>query len=105
MKKLIPALLITGIISSVFVSCGPSAEEKAAAEQRMKDSIAAIEMAKADSLMAIQQKMMEDSLAMVKAAEDSIAMAKAAAEAPRPKPKAQPKPDVPKVGSKKPGAN
>jgi len=108
MKKFIPALIITGMMSAVFVACGPSAEEKAAAEQHMKDSIAFVEQARADSTM----KAMEDSLAMVKFMEDSLANVKAmedsiaavASSRPR-KPKAQPKPDVPKVGSKKPGAN
>ena len=112
MKNLISALIITGMTSALFVSCGPSAEEKAAAEQRMKDSIAAVEQAKADSIIAVQQKAMEDSLAMVKATEDSLANIKAiedsiaAVKSAKPrKSKPAPKSDVPKVGSKKPGAN
>lgn len=112
MKKLIPALLITGIVSTLFISCGPSAEEKARAEQQMKDSIALVEKATADSLMAVQQAT-EDSLAMVKAMEDSIANEKAIQDSiaavkssrPRSKPKVEPKPTVPQVGKKKPGAN
>ncbi len=77
MKKLIPALVITGMMSSLFVSCGPSAEEKAAAEQYMRDSIVLVEKAKADSIMAVQQKAMEDSMAIVNFTRDSIATAKA----------------------------
>jgi hypothetical protein len=113
MKKKISTLLVSAMAVSMFVACGPSAEEKAAAEQHMKDSIAAAEKAIADSIIAVQQKAMEDSLAMVKATEDSIANAKAIADSiaavksskPKPKPKTAPKPEVPKVGSKKPGAN
>ncbi len=112
MKKLIPALIITGMMSTLFTSCGPSAEEKAAAEQRMRDSIAAVEMAKADSIIAVQQKAMEDSLAIVKATEDSLAAVQATADSlaavkankPKSKPKAPAAPATPKVGSKKPGA-
>jgi hypothetical protein len=77
-----------------MVSCGPSAEEKAAAEQHMKDSIAMAEQARMDSIMAVQQKAMEDSLAMVKATEDSIRAAEDSIAAlkgkPRPKPKTAP---------------
>jgi hypothetical protein len=112
MKKLIQVLIISSFIATFFISCGPSAEEKAAAEQHVKDSIAMAEQAIQDSIMAVQQKATEDSLAAVKAVEDSLAMVKAiedsiAAAKPKPKakPKAQPKADVPKVGNKKPGAN
>jgi len=108
MKKLIPVLIISGIMSTVFIACGPSAEEKAAAEQAMKDSIANVEKAKADSMMAA----MEDSLAVVKATQDSLAQAKATEDSlaaiksakPKTKPKKDPAPAEPKVGSKKPGA-
>ena len=109
MKKLIPALFVAGIMSTVFISCGPSAEEKAAAEQHMKDSIAAVETARADSMMAAQ-KAMEDSMAMVKMTQDSMA-AKATADslaALKSKPKTKkpaPKAEEPHVGKKKPGAN
>lgn len=110
MKKLIPALIISGMLSSVFVSCGPSAEEKAAAEQHVKDSIAAAEKAVQDSIMAVQQKATEDSLAAVKAVEDSLAAVKAmedsiaAAKSNKPKPKPKPKPTTPtKPEDVKPG--
>ena len=86
MKKVFSLLLAAGMIA--LISCGPSAEEKAAAEQARQDSINA---------------------AMQKAQQDSIdAAAKKAAN--KPKPKAKPKAEVkapegaPKVGMKKPGA-
>ena len=111
MKNFIPALIITGMVSMTIIACGPSAEEKAAAEQHMKDSIMMVEKAVADSMLAAQQQMMEDSLAMVKASEDSMAAAKAvqdsiaAVKSARPKKvKSEPKPEVPTVGKKKPGA-
>jgi len=69
MKKLIPALLISGMISSVFVSCGPSAEEKEAAAKAMQDSIDAAEA---------QMKAVEEA-AVQQAMQDSIAAAAAAA--------------------------
>ena len=106
-QKLIPALFITGVLASVFVACGPSAEEKAAAEQRMKDSIAAVEQAKADSMLAVQQQAMEDSLAMVKAMQDSIAKAVedslANVKSGKPKPKPKPAPAPTKPEEVKPG--
>lgn len=111
MKKLIPVLIVTFIMSTVFIACGPSAEEKAMMEQQMKDSIAAVEKAQADSLMAVQQQMMADSMAAVKAVEDSLANIKAvedslaAVKSSRPRKKPAPAPTVPQVGKKKPGAN
>lgn len=115
MKKLIPALLISGMISSVFVSCGPSAEEKAAAEKMRQDSIQSVmDKMAADSIAAVQaiEQARMDSMATAQA--DSIAKAEAAAKttAVKPKPKPKPKPVVadpkvtgqPKVGQKKPGA-
>jgi hypothetical protein len=90
MKKLTQFLFIVVLLSGLIVGCGPSAEEKAAAEQHMKDSIAEVEKARADSMVAVQMKAMEDSIAMVKAIEDSLkAVAESAAAG---KPKTQPKP-------------
>jgi|SRR5688572_1763580 len=89
MKKQILSFLVSGMVVSLLVACGPSAEEKAAAEQHLKDSVAAVMQAQADSMLAAQQKAMQDSLAMVatqdsiKAVEDSIAAAKGN----KPKPK------------------
>ncbi len=51
MKKVLSILLIAGISS--LVACGPSAEEKAAAEKRTQDSIAAVQKAVQDSLNAV----------------------------------------------------
>lgn len=81
MKKIILSVFTLGILS--IVACGPSAEEKAAAEKARLDSIAnaEAEIAKAteDSLMAVQaavQKAIDDSLtaARQKALEDSLAV-------------------------------
>ena len=113
MKKQIIKFLTVGFLATVIISCGPSAEEKAAAEQQMKDSIAAaIQKTLDDSLAAV--KATEDSLMRIQAIEDSIRMeleAQAEANKPKPTPKPKPKPkaeepapEVPKVGSKKPGA-
>jgi protein involved in sex pheromone biosynthesis len=43
MKKVLSTLAVAGIIA--LVACGPSAEEKAAAEKAMQDSIAQAEQA------------------------------------------------------------
>lgn len=43
MKKVLSTLLAAGVIA--LVSCGPSAEEKAAAEKAVQDSIAQAEQA------------------------------------------------------------
>jgi hypothetical protein len=88
MKKM---TIIAGLaISSLFVACGPSAEQKAADAKRVADSTAnaMMEQAKADSLkmaeeaMANMEKMKADSIAMAgkaKMMEDSLAaVAKAA---------------------------
>ena len=56
MKKVLFTLLTAGFIA--LVACGPSAEEKAAAEKQMQDSIAAAEQA-AGAMM--EQAAMQDS--------------------------------------------
>ncbi len=75
---------------AVMVACGPSAEEKAAAEKARQDSInAAMEKIAADSTMAAEtamQQYRQDSIAAVLRA-DSIANADKIAGKPRPKPK------------------
>ena len=65
-------------ITLLIVSCGPSIEEKAAEEQRYRDSVALLEQSRADSAMAIQQATADsvkkaDSLRLVeKAIKDSL---------------------------------
>jgi hypothetical protein len=98
MKKVI--YLIAGVAITLVASCGPSAEEKAAEEKRVNDSIAAASAAEAeariqDSLMQVE-KVRQDSLALVeqamadslrmKAEADSIAAAKKKST-PKPAPK------------------
>lgn len=111
MKKLV--YLLSAVAISLVTSCGPSAEEKAAEEKRIQDSIAAaeahvqdsiaqVEAARQDSIMAAQ-KAAEDSLRM-KAMEDSLAQVNAKlkkATAPKPKPKTPTKPEEWKAGQGK----
>ncbi len=59
MKKVLFAALVAGMFS--FSACGPSAEEKAAAEKAKNDSIAAAEAA---AQAASQQQAMQDSANM-----------------------------------------
>jgi hypothetical protein len=103
MKKM---TIIAGLaISSLFVACGPSAEQKAADAKRVADSTAnaMMEQAKADSLKmaaeasANMEKMKMDSIAMAdkaKMMEDSIAAAAKLAGKPVPKKVVKPKAPV-----------
>jgi hypothetical protein len=89
MKKILSLLITAGI--ATLIACGPSAEEKAAAEKARQDSINAVmaQMA-ADSMamVAEMQKATMDSMAMVMRA-DSMAKAEAASKkmVSKPKPK------------------
>jgi hypothetical protein len=95
MKKVI--YLLTGAAITVLASCGPSAEEKAAEEKRIQDSIATVEAARVQDSIAAAEKMVQDSIASVqkamedslrmKAMADSIAAASKKGGAPKPKPK------------------
>jgi outer membrane biosynthesis protein TonB len=94
MKKILSIIVLGGF--AVLVACGPSAEEKAAAEKARQDSINAVmtQMA-ADSMAAAQaaiEKARMDSIAMASIA-DSLAKAEAnskkTASKPKPKPKTQ----------------
>ena len=70
MKKIIT--LISVACMALFISCGPSAEEKAKIEQQRLDSLNAVmEQQRQDSIIAVQ-KATEDSLKM-KAIQDSMA--------------------------------
>ena len=107
MKKILSLFIIAGF--TTLIACGPSAEEKAAAEKARQDSINAVmtQMAQ-DSMNAAQaamEKARQDSMTMVMKA-DSMAKATAVKKpAPKPKPKPAPvAPGTPKVGHKKPGA-
>lgn len=106
MKKLFSLLVVAGMIS--LVACGPSAEEKAAAEKARQDSInAVVEQMVADSMAAAQAYQDSVNQAMEKLRVDSIAAAAAAKKTvakPKPKPAPAPAPETPKVGTKKPGA-
>ncbi len=110
MKKILS--LITIAAFTTLVACGPSAEEKAAAEKARQDSInqaMAAQMAADSAAQAMAEQARLDSMANV-ARMDSIAKAEAAAAA-KPKAKAKQKPapapvpaTTPQVGKKKPGA-
>ena len=107
MKKILSLVICSCF--AFLIACGPSAEEKAAAEKVKQDSINAVmaQMA-ADSMNAAQsamEKARQDSTMMVMHA-DSIAKASATK---KPASKLKPKTTLstegtPKVGKKKPGA-
>ena len=114
MKKILSLLTIAAF--TAIVACGPSAEEKAAADKARQDSIDqanAAQMAADSTQRAMDEKHRMDSIAM-KNTQDSIAMADsmaAAKKAGKPKTAAKPKtsttttaPATPQVGHKKPGA-
>lgn len=101
MKKNILAIIASGVV--LLSACGPSAEEKAAEQKRIQDSIA---KATADSLAAVEAAMMaeqqriQDSIAAVveqmrqdsiKMAEEMAKMKKGSAPKPKPAPKEEPK--------------
>lgn len=109
MKKLLSVLLAAGV--AMLVACGPSAEEKAAAEKKIQDSIAAAQKHIDDSLASAQQAAMEkqkaDSMAAAseKMKADSMAAAEAHKKKSAPAKKASSTPSkTPVVGKKKPGA-
>ena len=61
MKKIL-ALAIVAVCSATIISCGPSAEEKAAAEKARQDSVnAAMEKMTADSLAKVAEQQKADS--------------------------------------------
>jgi hypothetical protein len=75
MKKILTLIIAAGMFA--FTACGPSAEEKAAAEKARMDSIAAVEAQQRmqDSIATIeaQHKAEMDSIAQVqKAQQDSV---------------------------------
>jgi hypothetical protein len=76
MKKILGLALIAGMFA--FTACGPSAEEKAAAEKAMQDSIAAADAQKAaEEEAARAEQAMQDSIAAAAAAMDTTAVAPA----------------------------
>lgn len=81
MKRFTYMILSVGMMG--LIACGPSAEEKAAAEKAKQDSIAAAQKMIDDSIAAVNaaaEKAMQDSMnmAMEKAKADSIAASEAA---------------------------
>lgn len=101
MKKVI--YLVAAVAITLVTSCGPSAEEKAAEQKRIEDSIATAAAAEAeariqDSLMQVEAAM-KDSIAKVEAAIADSLRAKAEADSiaalkkkstPKPAPKKSP---------------
>jgi hypothetical protein len=106
MKKVLTLIAIAAM--STLVACGPSAEEKAAAEKAKQDSIAASEAAKAEAEAAMAQKT-ADSLAAIESAKaakeaamaDSIAKADEAKAKKGGKPVKKAEPPVVKAGQGK----
>lgn len=72
MKKILGLALIVGMFA--FTACGPSAEEKAATEKAVQDSIAAADAQRAaEEEAARADQAMQDSLAAANAAADTTA--------------------------------
>jgi|SRR5437870_3427964 hypothetical protein len=88
MKKILSLVIVAGF--ATLIACGPSAEEKAAAEKARQDSINAVMAQMAADSMAASQAAMEkaraDSMAMAMQA-DSIAKATAKKPVTKAKPK------------------
>lgn len=90
MKRITYFILSAGFVA--LISCGPSAEEKAAEQKRIQDSAAAAQKAIDDSIMtanAAAEKAMQDSMMAVRERfiADSVEAAQKAK--PRSKPKTQ----------------
>ena len=89
MKKVLSLVLTAGMFA--FYACGPSAEQKAAAEKATQDSIAAVEAAAKAAADAAKQQAIQDSIskameaAKMQAMQDSMAKAKTAKPAAAPK--------------------
>lgn len=62
MKKVFSTLLVAGVIA--LVACGPSAEDKAAAEKAAQDSIAASQATNEQAAMQDSANKMADTTAM-----------------------------------------
>jgi hypothetical protein len=77
MKKLLSVIAVAGMFA--FVACGPSAEEKAKAEQAVNDSIAQVEATRIQDSVAVAEQAVNDSLAKIEATriQDSITAAEA----------------------------
>jgi hypothetical protein len=86
MKKIFSLALVAAI--ATLVSCGPSAEEKAAMEKAKQDSIAAVQKAHDDSLEAANKSVMEKAKADSTAAADAKAREDSIQEATKKKPAA-----------------
>jgi hypothetical protein len=94
MKKIFSLLTVAAF--AALVACGPSAEEKAAAEKARQDSInqaMAAQMAADSAAQAMAAQARQDSMMMANRA-DSIAKAEAAASARKSAPKPKPKLDA-----------
>lgn len=101
MKKNILAIIASGVV--LLSACGPSAEEKAAEQKRIQDSIAQVtadSIAAVEAAMAAEQQRIQDSIAAVieQMRQDSIKMAEEMAKMKKggTKPKPAPKKEEPK---------
>ncbi len=75
MKKLF-SIIAVAALSTAFVACGPSEKEKAAAEQVVADTAAAVK-AREDAAAVAAAQVIADTAAAVKAREDAAAAAAA----------------------------
>ncbi len=103
MKKVFTLVAVASMFT--FVACGPSAEQKAAAEKKIADSTAAYTAAEAAKAQAIADSTAAYAAAeeaKAKATADSIAAAAEAAKT-KTKPAGKAKPATPKVTDVKPG--
>lgn len=77
MKKLLSLIAVAGMFT--FVACGPSAEEKAAEEQRVQDSITQVEQTRINDSIATAEQAVNDSIANAEQTriQDSITAAEA----------------------------
>ncbi|MEO8086401.1 MAG: hypothetical protein ABI763_06260 [Bacteroidota bacterium] len=106
MKRITTMILAAGMFT--FVACGPSAEEKAAAEKAKQDSVAAVQKMADDSIAAATaaaEKATMDSMNMVmeRMKADSIAAADAKHAKPKPKTIEQKKKEDMKILKKQKG--
>ena len=79
MKKVL-SIVAVALLSTAFVSCGPSKEEMAAKQKQTEDSLAAVAQAQADSLAKVAEASAAAEVAAAAAA-DSARVADSLAKA------------------------
>jgi hypothetical protein len=83
MKRLLSLIAVAGILT--FVACGPSAEEKAKAEKAKQDSLQAVDQARIQDSIAKEGQKTDSIAKLAEAAKaDSMAKAEEAAKTAKP---------------------